>query len=45
MKKDYKLVSCFEFAEKLCKDSRRHITVFIEKYSNACVNVSTLSAS
>ena len=41
MKEDCKLVPCFEFAEKLCVDGGRHITVFVEKYSNACVNAST----
>ena len=41
MKEDCKLVPCFELAEKLCVDGGRHITVFVEKYSNACVNAST----
>jgi hypothetical protein len=36
MKEDYKLVPCFEFAEELCEDSRRHITIFVKKYSNPC---------
>jgi hypothetical protein len=41
MKQDRKLVPCFELAEKLCVDGGRHIAVFVKKYSNACVNVST----
>jgi hypothetical protein len=36
MKEDYKLVPCFEFAEELCEDSRRHISIFVKKYSNPC---------
>jgi hypothetical protein len=34
MKEDYKLVACFEFAEELCEDGRRHISIFVKKYSN-----------
>ena len=45
MKQDRKFVPCFELAEKLCVDGGRHIAVFVEKYPNACVNVSTSLAS
>ena len=45
MKQDRKFVPCFELAEKLCVDGGRHIADFVEKYPNACVNVSTSLAS
>jgi len=36
MKEDYELVPCFKFTEELCEDSRRHISIFVKKYSNPC---------
>lgn len=36
MKEDYKFVTCFEFAKELCEDSRRHISIFVKKYSDPC---------